>query len=92
MSYWKLLTLLSRKVGEEMKNEPAFPSKYTFEMNGMEGQGEYSGMALRDYFAGQALIGYIVSKRDEDNSSDKVANWCYQDADAMLAEREKANE
>lgn len=48
--------------------------------------GEYlsSGMTLRDYFAGQALIGFIVST--EQNGNDTAAN-AYAFADAMLDAR-----
>jgi hypothetical protein len=47
-----------------------------------------SGMSLRDYFAGQALAsgdcpynGFEIKER---------ANWCYSQADAMIAKREKS--
>jgi hypothetical protein len=58
--------------------EPAFPS-------GNPEVGGYSGMTLRDYFAGQALLGLIK------NSG--VGSWyalqAYEIADAMIKEREK---
>ena len=47
----------------------------------------HCGMSLRDWFAGQALGGYMVS--------DLAINWpmaaqmCYELADAMIAERDK---
>jgi hypothetical protein len=51
------------------------------------------GMTLRDYFAGQALAGW-VSKLEGVNPEDGhyqrwSAGCCYGFADAMLAEREK---
>lgn len=65
------------------KNPPAFPRD--------GGQyGGYNGMDLRDWFAGQALIGW----RNEGYAfiSESVARECYSIADAMLAERAKGGE
>mgnify|MGYP003647586273 CR=1 FL=1 len=42
------------------------------------------GMSLRDYFAAAALGG-LADVVDET----KAAKWCYEMADAMLAERDK---
>lgn len=44
------------------------------------------GMSLRDWFAGQALANMYT---DNDQDPDKVAEWAYQVADAMLAARDK---
>lgn len=60
----------------------------------------YSGMSLRDYFAGQALAGICAAwphmkhpKEAEYGGwvppADHVGYWAYRLADAMLAEREK---
>lgn len=46
-----------------------------------------SGMSLRDYFAGQALVGLLASS-DQVVHVD-VAQTCYVYADAMLKERDK---
>ncbi len=43
------------------------------------------GMRLRDYFAGQAVIGLI----DNVNQPGPIAELAYEIADAMLIEREK---
>lgn len=77
-----------------MKNNmPAFPSHASL--------GNLSiGMTLRDYFAGQALSGlcanesYIRAIAEDEELSDKdkpnkLAEICYELADAMLAQREK---
>jgi len=54
----------------------------------------HKGMSLRDYFAGQALIGYMASggiaffKLDE-KGREAFAKDNYDIADAMLAERAK---
>jgi len=51
------------------------------------------GMPLRDWFAGKALIGLTSSIRactdGEDYSPEQMAEYCYECADAMLAERDK---
>ena len=50
-----------------------------------------NGMTLRDWFAGQALMGQIASEAPDfvDKDAEATAKRCYQIADAMLAEREK---
>jgi hypothetical protein len=72
--------------------QPAFPShgKVTWE------EGEYyehiPGMTLRDYFAGQALIGLMSDPGLRPSRLDEFAHMAerlYQVADALLAERAK---
>jgi hypothetical protein len=46
------------------------------------------GMTLRDYFAGMAMQGFIACPNTRGEPND-IAAWCYQMADAMLAERSK---
>ena len=46
-----------------------------------------AGMSLRDYFAGLALMGLAALPQAEDT----LAKFAYRQADAMIAEREKAN-
>lgn len=51
------------------------------------------GMSLRDYFAGQALMGFSSNTRqyyDTDHEND--AKRSYKQADAMIAERDKHGE
>ena len=50
------------------------------------------GMSLRDYFAGQALIGFITVNAPSklDDPAPAFAWAAYHVADAMLAERAKA--
>lgn len=45
----------------------------------------FSGMTLRDWFAGQALANRYTQEARDDK---KVAQWAYQIADAMLSARE----
>lgn len=48
-----------------------------------------NGMSLRDWFAGQALSGYLADPGC--HGPDQAAAICYQYADAMIAERSKGN-
>jgi hypothetical protein len=60
---------------------PAFPVKY-----------QSGGMTLRDYFAGQALAGFLAAHAGQGVSlpeDDWSATRAYEIADAMLAERAK---
>jgi uncharacterized protein YodC (DUF2158 family) len=45
-----------------------------------------NGMSLRDWFAGQALANAYTQN---EGNPDKVAEWAYHVAIAMLAERER---
>lgn len=57
-----------------------------------DGQGQpypHAGMSLRDWFAGQAIMGISVSDRfvrDADSNAAQ-ARWAYELADAMIAAR-----
>lgn len=66
---------------------PAFP--VTLDHRGCVGA---YGMTLRDYFAGQALNGYLASWSDDSNPTFfepcHTAKTSYAYADAMLAARE----
>jgi hypothetical protein len=63
---------------------PAFPIEDAME-------NIYSGMSLRDWFAGMALqeCGIIMPAKFEGCTPQEVAAAAYIIADAMLAEREK---
>jgi hypothetical protein len=71
------------------KDIPAFP-------NSAPGAQNYDGMTLRDYFAGQALMGELSSQPRGDflneqtlESAALLAVRAYKFADAMLTAREK---
>jgi len=49
---------------------------------------EQRGMTLRDYFAAKAMQG-IMSDSDMTIGPAKIAEWAYQQADAMLKAREQ---
>jgi len=55
-------------------------------------EAEY-GMTLRDWFAGQALVGLLAQSNGSATQSDLVtgARWSYAMADAMLQAREASN-
>lgn len=70
-------------MSEQTENPPAFPqpdSKYPVGPKS-------SGMTLRDYLAGQALIG-LISHRDIAGPA-SISRQAYEYADAMLKERVK---
>jgi len=46
------------------------------------------GMALRDYFAGQALAG-MLSQKQAFECPNQCGEWSYQFADAMLKARDE---
>lgn len=66
------------------ENPPAFP---VIAENGLGHVGD--GMSLRDYFAGQALIGLYADNDCDASSYDVNAASAYEQADAMLSERAK---
>ena len=68
-------------MGNPNDGGPAFPHE-TY--NGIPVPG--SGMTLRDWFAGQALAGFLA--RSNDGSPSETALDAYDMADAMLAARE----
>jgi hypothetical protein len=72
---------------------PAFPATVEEYSGGLSTKEvHYPGMSLRDWLAGMAMQGLIVSVWKE-TGADYTANSCakeaYQFADAMLAEKEK---
>lgn len=71
----------------EAFNPPAFPTTKPLDGWGDPNQ----GMTLRDYFAGQALVGHLAEGgwRCDDSHFQEVAKGAYRFADAMLKERAK---
>ena len=73
---------------------PAFPAtllkqctnpncRYMREVLGFD-----NGMNLRDYFAAKAMQGYLFSHVQASDNPSMCAQWAYEQADAMLKERE----
>ena len=58
---------------------PAFPETSDVRWN---------GMTLRDYFAGQVIAGLASSDRFMDTTNEHTAKIAYDQADAMIAQRE----
>jgi hypothetical protein len=52
---------------------------------------KWYGINLRDYFAAAAMQGLIASPREwvDEITSERIAAWAYEQADAMLAARER---
>ena len=67
------------------KGGQAFPTPGSKYENGIVNHPE-SGMSLRDYFAGQALVG-LMARADEVLYSTTIAQESYMIADAMLIAR-----
>jgi len=57
--------------------------------------GEHRGMTLRDWFAGQVLLGLVTTNYDVGNSPDpdgEYAKRAYHLAEAMMGERTETGE
>lgn len=74
----------------------AFPDPIAVAPSGDVYPSNHSGMTLRDYFAGHALIGLISVNMSSPQSLDQAAHvpvrsakWAYAVADAMIEARDK---
>jgi hypothetical protein len=67
---------------------PAFPTKaYDLERQTLVRE---EGMTLRDYFAAKAMQGWLASFTSEmQPNPERIAEFCYEMADAMLRAREQ---
>lgn len=72
-------------MSDEHTNPSAFP--WYHPSDGRVGPSCECGMTLRDYFAGQALAGSLANT--DAPTPEVEAQWAYEIADAMLAERAK---
>lgn len=66
----------------------AFPSTEPIYGNNIVGVKQSSGMELRDYFAGQVIVGFLANPKT-DYSSRLIVGLAYELADEMMREREK---
>lgn len=72
-------------MSERDNGGPAFPTQLDYGPNGTH---TIDGMSLRDWFAGQAMAGWLASYGPDDAVKPKgVAELAYQVADAMLEAR-----
>ena len=60
-----------------------------FSIANMEGDEEFLGMDLRDYFAAKAMQAILFDIKAIQVSMDKTANLAYKFADAMIEARSK---
>jgi len=60
-----------------------------FPIANMEGDEEFLGMDLRDYFAAKAMQALLFDIKSIQVSMDKTANLSYKFADAMMEARSK---
>jgi hypothetical protein len=67
-----------------MNNPAAFPSSNEVKVGNCISSG-HMGITLRDYFAAKSLANEYTQ---HDGNPDKVAEWAYAVADAMLKARE----
>ena len=73
-----------------IRRESAFPRNWKGYDNARVASYADPGMTLRDDFAAQALAGWLASFATDVSPKPKgVAEFAYQMADAMLAERSK---
>ena len=71
---------------------PAFPLHIASPPGSGGGAHSYYGMTLRDWFAGQAVMGLIASNDAEAGDRiEDVPAYAYQIADAMLKARAKTD-
>ena len=75
---------------------PAFPQSIAVDPDGGVRSSRdffgFEGMALRDWFAGMAMMGMHTNVKRNNDSTGHIALEAYTQADAMIAEREKAND
>jgi hypothetical protein len=67
--------------------EPAFPTGIITNKHGLIIGGS-TGMTLRDYFAAKAMQGMLAENGGGAVTNDKLADWAYNIADALLKARE----
>ena len=66
----------------------AFPRPHSVFPSGNIEHGS-AGMTLRDYFAAAAMQGLLAYAIHSNPNADVIAEWAYEQADAMLSARER---
>lgn len=69
---------------EKQDGGPAFPTDHDY---GSHGRQTVEGMSLRDWFAGQALVGIISTDCSHAMNVNHRSELAYRIADAMIAAR-----
>lgn len=74
-----------------VKNDggPAFPHVNPNFDGNWDSEPQRGGMSLRDYFAGQALVGLYQHRSAQVRHDYDMARWAYRLADEMLKAREE---
>ena len=75
--------------GEINDGGQAFPFR---DADGEGGFMTFPGMTLRDYFAAAAMQGLLAYPIPSNPTPDVIAEWAYEQADAMLAARQRKEE
>ena len=78
--------------GAQDNGGPIFPMQTTVEVKDFDGNNhaataQYSGISLRDYFAGQVIAGAVQFWLGKSAPDAMIAAWAYETADAMIAAR-----
>jgi hypothetical protein len=68
---------------------PAFPTIQHELVAGFATETSHPGMSLRDWFAGQALVGLLADGKFLPESDDEIGTGAYEIADAMLRARDQ---
>ena len=79
---------MSRPDGGSMDKTggPAFPYAYRLPSGNIDTLKQYSGLSMRDYFAGMALQGWLANPNFK-RSVEEYAIDAYKYADALLTQR-----
>ena len=72
----------------EQRRVPAFPIHPETAM-GNQLISDSQGMTLRDYFAAQAISGFLANMRSMNHGFEEMANYSYEIADLMLKARDE---
>ena len=75
-----------------MEHKPAFPKLFQEVQLGNGYIPGQEGMSLREYYAGQALMGWIAHYGFEQGTPEAGAKFCIERVDALLAELNKTKE
>lgn len=80
----------------ELDGGPAFPLENPRQLEDGALFKQFPGMSLREYFAGQALVGFLAAHAGPEDigipAAEHTARRAYEFADAMIAERSKAED
>ena len=78
-------------MSKEQDGGPAFPQMQCRDEDGRWSPARVDGLSMRDWFAGQALVGLLLDSERLKGVTDEIefARSAYQQADAMLEARKQ---